>query len=106
MDRAKDIIIRGGMNISAAEIETLVSSHDAVAECAVVAYPDDDLGERVGVFVVAAPDHEPSLDQIVGHLRDAKIASYKLPERLELIDALPRNPVGKIVKGDLRDRWI
>ena len=105
VDRAKDIIIRGGMNISAAEIETLVSSHDAVTECAVVAYPDDDLGERVGVFVVAAPDHEPSLDEIVAHLRDAKIASYKLPERLELIDALPRNPVGKIVKGDLRDRW-
>jgi acyl-CoA synthetase (AMP-forming)/AMP-acid ligase II len=105
VDRAKDIIIRGGMNISAAEIETLVSSHDAVTECAAVAYPDDDLGERVGVFVVAAPDHEPSLDEIVAHLRDAKIASYKLPERLELIDALPRNPVGKIVKGGLRDRW-
>jgi len=105
VDRAKDIIIRGGMNISAAEIESLVSSHDAVAECAVVAYADDDLGERVGIFVVAAVDHDPSLGEIVTHLRDAKVASYKLPERLELIDALPRNPVGKIVKGDLRDRW-
>lgn len=105
VDRAKDIIIRGGMNIAAAEIEALVSSHDAIAECAVVAYPDDDLGERVGVFVVAAADAEPTLDDVVNHLRLAKIASYKLPERLELIGALPRNPVGKIIKADLRDRW-
>lgn len=105
VDRAKDIIIRGGMNISAAELEALVSSHDGVAECAAVAYPDDDLGERVGVFVVAAQDAQPTLDDIVGHLREAKIASYKLPERMDVIDALPRNPVGKIVKGDLRDRW-
>ena len=105
VDRAKDIIIRGGMNISAAEVEALISSHDAVAECAAVAYPDDDLGERVGVFVVASPDAEPTLDGIVAHLRDAKIASYKLPERLELIEALPRNPVGKVVKNELRARW-
>ncbi|MBT6446514.1 MAG: long-chain fatty acid--CoA ligase, partial [Acidimicrobiaceae bacterium] len=105
VDRAKDIIIRGGMNVSAAEIETLVSSHDAVAECAVVAYPDDDLGERVGVFVVAAAESEPDLDAVVEHLRAQKIASYKLPERLETIDALPRNPVGKVVKADLRARW-
>ena len=105
VDRAKDIIIRGGMNVSAAEIEVLISSHDSVAECAAVAYADDDLGERVGVFVVAAPDAEPTLDVIVEHLREQKIASYKLPERIELIDALPRNPVGKIVKHELRSRW-
>jgi acyl-CoA synthetase (AMP-forming)/AMP-acid ligase II len=105
VDRAKDIIIRGGMNVSAAEIEALISAHEAVAECAVVAYPDDDLGERVGVFVVAAPDTEPTLEVVVDHLRAQKIASYKLPERLETIDALPRNPVGKVVKVDLRARW-
>lgn len=105
VDRAKDIIIRGGMNVSAAEIEALVSSHDSVTECAVVAYPDDDLGERVGVFVVAAADAEPALDTVVEHLRSQKIASYKLPERLEIIEALPRNPVGKVVKADLRSRW-
>ncbi len=93
------------MNVSSAEIEALISAHEAVAECAVVAYPDDDLGERVGVFVVAAPDTEPTLEVVVDHLRAQKIASYKLPERLETIDALPRNPVGKVVKVDLRDRW-
>ena len=105
VDRAKDIVIRGGMNVSAAEVEALVSSHESVAECSVVAYPDPDLGERVGVFVVAATEAEPTLDGIVDHLRSQNIASYKLPERLELIDVLPRNPVGKIVKGDLREKW-
>lgn len=102
VDRAKDIIIRGGMNVSAAEVEALITSHPAVVECAVVAYPDGDLGERVGVFVVPAPDAEVTLDDITRHVRDAGVASYKLPERLELIDVLPRNPVGKVTKSDLR----
>jgi acyl-CoA synthetase (AMP-forming)/AMP-acid ligase II len=105
VDRAKDIIIRGGMNISAAEIEALIASHPSVVECAAVAYPDPDLGERVGVFAVAAPDFTPTLDEIIEHLRTIDVASYKLPERLELVDVLPRNPVGKVVKPDLRARW-
>lgn len=102
VDRAKDIIIRGGMNVSAAEVEALITSHRSVVECAVVAYPDADLGERVGVFVVAVPDAEITLEDVTGHVRDAGVASYKLPERLELIDVLPRNPVGKVTKSDLR----
>ena len=106
VDRAKDIIIRGGMNISAAELEALVSSHADVAECAAVAYPDADMGERVGIFVVPADDAEPSLEAILAHLRELEIASYKLPERMELIDSLPRNPVGKVTKPDLRKIWL
>lgn len=106
VDRAKDIIIRGGMNISAAEIEGLISSHSGVSECAVVAFPDATLGEKVGVFVVAAgADDAPTLGEVVAYLRDAGIASYKLPERLELIATLPRNPVGKVTKSELRERW-
>lgn len=105
VDRSKDIIIRGGMNISAAEIEALVSSLDSVVECAAVAYPDRDLGERVGLFIVAAPGAEPTLDDVLTLLRSEELASYKLPERVELVDALPRNPVGKIVKAELRHRW-
>jgi acyl-CoA synthetase (AMP-forming)/AMP-acid ligase II len=105
IDRAKDIIIRGGMNVSAAEVEALASSHDDVAECAAVAFPDADLGERIGLFVVAAPGASPSLEVIVGHLRAQEVASYKLPERMELVDALPRNPVGKVTKSELRGRW-
>lgn len=105
VDRAKDIIIRGGMNISAAELEALVSSHHAVTECAAVGYPDEIYGEKVGVFIAPAPDHELSLIDLTDHLRAAGVASYKFPERLELIDALPRNPVGKVIKPELRSRW-
>ncbi len=106
VDRAKDIIIRGGMNISAAELEALIADHPAIVECAAVGYPDRDLGEKVGVFSVVAADAEPpTLSELIAHLRDHEIASYKLPERLDFLDALPRNPVGKVVKPDLRDRW-
>jgi len=105
VDRAKDIIIRGGMNISAAEVEGLVTAHESVAECAAIGYADANLGERVGVFVVPAGDATPELDTIVEHLRSMEIASYKLPERLEVIDALPRNPLNKIVKPELRALW-
>lgn len=105
VDRSKDIIIRGGMNISAAEIEALIGDHPDIVECAAVGYPDTDLGERTGVFAVAAPGTAPTLDDLLAHLRTHEVASYKLPERLELIDALPRNPVGKVVKPDLRARW-
>ncbi len=106
VDRAKDIIIRGGMNISAAEIEALVADHPAIVECAAIGFPHPDLGEKVGVFAVAGPNADrPSLDELVAHLREHEIASYKLPERLDYLDALPRNPVGKVVKPELRQIW-
>jgi len=105
VDRAKDIIIRGGMNVSAAEVEALAAAHPGIAECAAVAYPDRDLGERVGLFAVAAPGQTPTLDELVAHMRAQDVASYKLPERLELLDALPRNPLGKVLKSQLRKRW-
>lgn len=58
------------------------------------------------MFAVAGPDGEPpSLDELIAHLREYEIASYKLPERLEYLDALPRNPVGKVVKPELRQIW-
>ncbi|GIH24349.1 AMP-dependent acyl-CoA synthetase [Acrocarpospora phusangensis] len=102
VDRAKDLIIRGGMNIAPAELEGLLAGHPAVAEVAVVGYPDEVLGEKVCAVVVPAPGAEVSLDDLVAFLREAKIASYKLPERLEVRGALPRNPVGKILKRELR----
>ncbi len=105
VDRSKDIIIRGGMNISAAEVESLVSSHESVAECAAVAFPDVALGQRVGLFVVAATGASPTLDDIVGHMRSQGVASYKLPERLELVESLPRNVLGKVTKPELRAVW-
>lgn len=101
VDRAKDIIIRGGMNISATEVETLLASHHAVREVAVVAAPGGDLGEVVAAAVVADVGEPPDLHDLVEHLRGKGVASYKLPERLALVDALPRNALGKVVKSDL-----
>jgi acyl-CoA synthetase len=103
VDRLKDIIIRGGMNVAPAELETMIASHPAVAEVAVVGYPDDVLGERICAVVVAKPSAGIDLAAVIEHLSAQQIASYKLPERLELRDALPRNPVGKILKRQLRD---
>ncbi|MCT9935303.1 acyl--CoA ligase [Planotetraspora sp. A-T 1434] len=102
VDRVKDLIIRGGMNIAPAELEGLISAHPDVAEVAVLGYPDEVLGEKVCAVVVPKEGRTVTLDGLLAHLRAAKIASYKLPERLELREALPRNPVGKILKRDIR----
>jgi acyl-CoA synthetase len=102
VDRSKDMVVRGGMKISAAELETLIAGHTAVADVAVVGYPDELLGERTCAIVVPRPGATVSLDELVGYLRGIGIATYKLPERLELRDELPRNPVGKILKRELR----
>ncbi|TQS41923.1 class I adenylate-forming enzyme family protein [Cryptosporangium phraense] len=102
LDRAKDLVIRGGMNIAPAELEGLIGAHPAVADVAVVGDPDEVLGEKVAAIVVLAPGASLTLDELVAYLRDQKIASYKLPERLEIQEALPRNPVGKVLKRELR----
>jgi acyl-CoA synthetase (AMP-forming)/AMP-acid ligase II len=102
VDRAKDIIIRGGMNIAPVELETLILRHPAVADVAVVGDLDETLGEKVAAFVVLRPEATLTLPELVAFLRDQHIASYKLPEKLRLVEVLPRNPVGKIVKNELR----
>ena len=102
VSRRKDLIVRGGMNISPAEIEGLVAAHPAVAETAVVGYPDEELGERSCAFVVTRPGASLTLADLTGYLRQRDVASYKIPERLEIIDALPRNPLGKVIKTALR----
>lgn len=105
VDRARDLIVRGGQNISPAELEALLVEHPAVAEVAVIGLPDEVLGERTTAVVVPMPETQPpTLDELVALLRLRKIASYKLPERLEIVDALPRNPVGKVLKRELRHR--
>ncbi|WP_367117961.1 class I adenylate-forming enzyme family protein, partial [Brevundimonas sp.] len=103
--RLKDIIIRGGMNISSEEIENHLMAHPAVAEAAVVGAPDPNLGERLAAFVVFRPGQQATLAEINAFLTgDRQVAVYKQIERLETIEALPRNPVGKILKRDLRQR--
>jgi acyl-CoA synthetase (AMP-forming)/AMP-acid ligase II len=101
--RLKDLVIRGGMNISSEEIENLLQGCPGVQEAAVVGVPDAVLGERVCACIVAAEGAEPTLADITQYLRDQRrIAVYKLPEALLRLPALPRNPVGKILKRDLR----
>ncbi len=101
--RLKDIIVRGGFNISSEELEALLLAHPKVREAAIVGYPDDNLGERVCAVVVPQAGATLALPELVAFLRtEKKVASYKLPEKLLLLDALPRNPVGKVLKRDLR----
>lgn len=102
-DRKKDIIIRGGFNVSAAEVENLVLTHPGVQEVAAVAVPDEIMGEKTCIFVVPKDKAQPpTLEDIVGHLKKIGVAAYKLPEHIEYLDAIPRNPVGKILKAQLR----
>lgn len=103
-DRSKDIILRGGFNISSAEIETAVLAHPAVADAAAVPVPDPILGERVGVFIVLREASVTlDLEPLRRFLADRGFAHNKLPEHLWIIADIPRNPLGKIIKARLRE---
>ncbi len=104
--RRKEIIIRGGLNISPREIEELVTVMDGVRECVVVGLPDERLGEISCACIVTAPDASTvSLTEVCTHLRDAGLATYKLPERLLLTPELPRTPSGKVRREVLIRSW-
>jgi cyclohexanecarboxylate-CoA ligase len=102
VDRLKDLIIRGGENISAQEVEALLVTHPDVVEAACVAAPDPVMGERVCAFVVARHGAAPELDALRAHLLDQGLARFKLPEQLEVRTLLPRTPSGKVQKAPLR----
>jgi cyclohexanecarboxylate-CoA ligase len=102
--RIKDIIIRNAENISALEVEEALYRHPAVVDVAVVAAPDTRTGERVCAFVVPAPGVTLSLTSLADHCRSLGLAVQKCPEQLELVDSLPRNSFGKVLKQDLRAR--
>jgi len=101
-DRLKDIIIRGGENISSKEVEDLLITHPAVADVAVVPVPDPVLGERVCAVVVARPGFTFDVDQARAHFAAAGAARQKTPELVVLADELPRTPSGKVRKDVLR----
>ncbi|MCF8470463.1 MAG: acyl--CoA ligase [Parvibaculum sp.] len=101
--RLKEIIIRGGQNISPAEIESLIDGHPKIAEAAVVGLPDEMMGERVCAVIVPRNGAEVSLEDIVSYLKERHVAIYKWPERIATVEALPRNQVGKVVRADLRE---
>jgi acyl-CoA synthetase (AMP-forming)/AMP-acid ligase II len=102
VDRKKELIIRGGANIYPREIEEVLYQHPKVREAAAIGIPDPRLGERVCAAIVLKPGATLSFAELTAFLKD-RIATYKLPEFLELLDALPRTPTGEAQKGPLRD---
>ncbi|MBN2515903.1 MAG: acyl--CoA ligase [Deltaproteobacteria bacterium] len=102
-DRTKDIIIRGGFNISAQEVENVLLGYPNILDVAAVAMPDEVLGEKVCVYVVPKGDEKITLQDISSFMTEKGIAKYKIPERIEITNAIPRNPVGKILKVQLRE---
>jgi cyclohexanecarboxylate-CoA ligase len=100
--RLKDIIIRKGENISAKEIEDLLHAHPAIADAAVIGLPDDRSGERACAVMVLREGHTLALAEMVDYLKGRQLPMYKIPEQLEIVSSLPRNPTGKVLKKDLR----
>lgn len=103
-DRKKDIINRGGLKVSSVSVEDVLCRHPMVAEAAVVAAPHPDLGEDVAACIVPQPGIEPDIDAITTFCRD-RLADYAVPRRWLVLDELPKNPMGKILKGELRRRF-
>lgn len=101
-DRIKDMVVSGGENIYPVEVENALAKHAAVADVAVIGVPDDKYGEALLAFVVTKPGMSLDVDEMVEFCRD-KIAGYKIPRQLQVIDELPRNPSGKILKKILRE---
>ncbi|HVM41348.1 MAG TPA: cyclohexanecarboxylate-CoA ligase, partial [Acidimicrobiia bacterium] len=104
--RLKDIIIRKGENISAKELEDLLYQHPKVGDVAVIGLPDDLSGERVCAVVAPKEGGEAiGFEEMNAFLLEQGVMKQKLPEQLEVVDAVPRNPAGKILKHELRDRF-
>jgi len=99
--RKKDLINRGGTKIFPKEIEDLLHAHPKIVRAAIVGMPDDRLGERLCAYVEVAPGETLELAEVCAHLEGLGIMRQKFPERLEIIDALPLTPTGKVVKGPL-----
>jgi acyl-CoA synthetase (AMP-forming)/AMP-acid ligase II len=101
LGRCKDLINRGGMKISPEELDTLLAAHPKIAEAAVCGYPDAVLGERIRAVVVPRPGETLTLEELVAFLEECQVARFKLPEQLVLVEALPRNPLGKVQRAAL-----
>jgi acyl-CoA synthetase (AMP-forming)/AMP-acid ligase II len=101
--RKDDMIIRGGENIAPAEIETVLMSHPAVDEAAIIGIPSDEWGQTVKAFVVVKPNQKVSATDLQEFCR-TRLASFKRPEQIEFIDGLPKNALGKILRKELHAR--
>jgi fatty-acyl-CoA synthase len=103
VDRLKDMIVSGGENIASSEVERVLYEHDSVVEAAVVGRPDDRWGEVPVAFVVVGEAASVTPDELLEHCR-VQLAKFKTPKDVVFIDALPRNPSGKVLKRELRDQ--
>lgn len=103
-DRVKDMILSGGENIYPAEVENAIFGHPGVADVAVIGVPDEKWGEAVKAIVVAKPGEHPTPESVIAWAKE-RIASYKCPKTVDIIEALPRNPSGKILRKDLREPY-
>jgi acyl-CoA synthetase (AMP-forming)/AMP-acid ligase II len=106
LDRAKDMIISGGENIYSREIEDVILKHPAVHEVAVIGVPDEKWGEAVKAIVSLKQGRITTEDEIINFCKD-NLASYKKPKSVEFITEIPKNPYGKVLKRDLREKyWV
>jgi long-chain acyl-CoA synthetase len=101
-ERKKDMIIRGGFNIYPRDVEEVLYGHPSVLEVAVVGVPDAKMGEEVRAYVVLRPGEHATADELLAHAQE-HLAKYKTPKDVVFLDALPKNPIGKILKKDLRE---
>jgi acyl-CoA synthetase (AMP-forming)/AMP-acid ligase II len=99
--RIKDMIITGGENVYSVEVENVLCQHPAVATAAVIGLPDDVWGERVHAVVVPAAGATVTLDELAAFCKE-RIAGYKIPRSVELVEALPLSAAGKVLKRELR----
>jgi acyl-CoA synthetase (AMP-forming)/AMP-acid ligase II len=104
VDRKKDMILTGGENVYSREVEDVLTEHAGVQDVAVIGVPDETWGENVCAVVVTRPGVDVEEDELVAHCK-ASLASYKKPKRVVFVDELPRNPSGKVLKRELRERY-
>jgi fatty-acyl-CoA synthase len=103
VDRLKDMIVSGGENIAGSEVERVLYEHESVVEAAVVGRPDERWGEVPVAYVVLSPAATTTPDELIEHCR-AQLARFKVPKAVTIVDALPRNPSGKVLKRELRNQ--
>jgi fatty-acyl-CoA synthase len=99
------MVITGGENVYPAEVEAVLYAHPAIAEVAVLGQPDPKWGEAVVAVAVLKPGQKLTLEELRAWGTE-RLARYKLPSRLEIIDTMPRNPAGKVLKFELRKRFV
>jgi long-chain acyl-CoA synthetase len=104
-DRVKDMIVSGGENVYPIEVEEVLAQHADVADVTVIGVPDERWGEAVKALVIARDGRTPSPEELIAFARE-RLAGYKLPRSIEFVDAFPRTPTGKVLKRELRDRYL